>query len=475
MSIDCDVLVVGAGISGLTTAFQLAKRGIGVQVIDAAPRPGGVIGSERRDGMLYERGPNSILDTGPFINEMLSELGILNERVDMSAIAAKRFLVRADRLNALPTTPFAFLTTSLFSPSAKLRLLQEPFIGRAPASTEESVAQFVLRRLGREFLDYAIEPFVAGVYAGDPTQLSVSAAFPRLHAIEQRYGSLIKGQIFGARERARSGAKARNIAPSFSFPRGLQTLTDVLARRIGRVSTDTRAVSLGREPDGTIVVTAERGGTTFQKRARAMVLSVSADCAATLVRDFAPDAARALEEIPYAGVVSVAHGYRRSDVLHPLDGFGLLAPRVEKRRILGVLFSSSVFDGRAPEDAVLFTTFIGGRRDPQLLSRADEDLAEIVREELAALVGARGAPVFCALTRWPRAIPQYTLGHLDRIRRAEQARQALPGLYLCASYRGGVAVGDCIKSGQQTAEAVARYLDTAPAPTLARGEGGSIP
>lgn len=458
MSIDCDALVVGAGISGLTTAFQLAKRGVAVEVIDAAPRPGGVVGSERRDGMLYERGPNSILDTGPFINEMLSELGILNERVDMSAIAEKRFLVRTDRLNTLPTTPFAFLTTSLFSPGAKLRLLREPFIGRAPVKTEESVAQFVLRRLGREFLDYAIEPFVAGVYAGDPAELSLSAAFPRMHAIEQRYGSLIRGQIFGARERARSGAKARNIAPSFSFPAGLQTLTDVLARRIGRVSTDTRATSLGREPDGTIVVTAERGGNTSQIRARAMVLAVPANCATPLLRDFAPDAARALEEIPYAGVVSVAHGYRRSDVLHPLDGFGVLAPRVEKRRILGTLFSSSIFDGRAPEDVVLFTTFVGGRRDPQLLSRSDEDLAEIVCEELAALVGARGAPVFCELTRWPRAIPQYTLGHLDRIRRAEQAQHALPGLYLCASYRGGVAVGDCIRSGRETAEAVMNYL-----------------
>jgi len=461
MNSECDVLVIGAGISGLTAAFQLIRRGLAVEVIDAGSRPGGVIGTESRDGILYERGPNSILDTGPFINEMLAELGILSERVEMNPVAAKRFLVRAGRLIALPMSPRAFLTTPLFSARAKLRLLREPFIGRAPEGVEESVAQFVLRRLGREFLDYAIEPFVAGVYAGDPDELSVSAAFPRLHAIEQRYGSLIRGQLLGARERAKSGTKAKSVAPSFSFRDGLQRLTDVLARKVGGVATDTRAVGLGREPDGTFLVGAEHGGVRFQKRARSVVLAVPADGAARLVRDIAPDAAAALAEITYAGVASVVQSYPRARVRHALDGFGVLAPRVEKRSILGTLFSSSMFDGRVGEGAVLFTTFVGGRRDPGLLSRSDEDLGAIVRDELAVLVGAQGAPEFCAVTRWARAIPQYMLGHLDRIRRAEQAQQAMPGLYLCSSYRGGVAVGDCIKSARDVAEAVSGFLGCA--------------
>jgi len=458
MSVDCDVLVVGAGISGLTAAFQLNRRRLAVEVIDAGSRPGGVIGTERRDGLLFERGPNSILDTGPFINEMLAELGILSERVEMNAVAAKRFLVRAGTLAALPMNPRAFLTTPLFSARAKLRLLREPFVARSPEGVEESVAQFVLRRLGREFLDYAIEPFVAGVYAGDPNELSVSAAFPRLHAIEQRYGSLIRGQILGARERAKSGAKAKSVAPSFSFRGGLQTLTDVLGRRAGHVVTGARAMRLSREPDGAVLVEGEREGASFRRRARSVVLAVPADCAARLVRDLSPVAASALGDIAYAGVVSVVQSYPRASVRHSLDGFGVLAPRVEKRRILGTLFSSSMFDGRAGEGDVLFTTFIGGRRDPDLLSRSDEELAAIARDELAALVGAQGAPGFCAMTRWPRAIPQYTLGHLDRIRRAEQAQWALPGLFLCSSYRGGVAVGDCIKSGCDVAQAVIGYL-----------------
>ncbi|MBI4195258.1 MAG: protoporphyrinogen oxidase [Betaproteobacteria bacterium] len=458
MNIDSEVLVIGAGISGLATAFRLARRGIGVAVIDAAPRPGGVIGSERRDGVLYERGPNSTLDTGPFINEMLGELGILGERIDASAISSRRFIVRGGRLIALPTSPPAFLGTPLFSLGAKLRLVREPFIARAPANSEESVAQFVVRRLGREFLDYAIEPFVAGVYAGDAARLSLPAAFPRLNALEQRYGSLIKGQVLGARERAKRAERSRNVAASFSFREGMQTLTDALARAVGRVETERRATGVRRLSDGAIAVTVEHAGATTARRARAVVLAVPADRAAELVREFAADAARALDAIPYAAVASVASAYRRSDVEHPLDGFGVLVPKVEKRRILGSLFSSSMFDGRAPRDTVLLTTFVGGDRDPHLPSRPAEEVAAIAREELGALLGARGAPLFCAVTHWPRAIPQYVLGHLDRIRRAEQAQAALPGLFLCASYRGGISVGDCMRSGCQTADVVADFL-----------------
>jgi oxygen-dependent protoporphyrinogen oxidase len=465
MKADCDVLVIGAGISGLTAAYHLVRRGIDVAVLDAAPRPGGVIGTERAHGLLYERGPNSILDTNPAINELLGHLGIRDERVDASATSVKRFVVRRGALVALPASPAAFLTTRLFSGRSKLRLLFEPFVGRVPPGVEESVAQFVVRRLGHEFLDYAIEPFVAGIYAGDPAQLSLPAAFPRLHALEQRYGSLVKGQIYGARERATRAEKSKRVSASFSFRDGLQTLTDALAGAVAGLRSETRATELRRTPDGVFVVSSEHAGETTQQRARAVVLAVSADRAAILLRAPAPDAARALDAIPYAAVATVASAYRRSDIDHPLDGFGFLAPRVEQRRVLGTLFSSSMFDGRAAKGAVLLTTYLGGQRAPDLASLPEAALANIAREELAALLGARGAPFFCAVTRWPRAIPQYTLGHLERVRCAERAETELPGLFLCASYRGGVAVGDCIASGGRTADRVARHLDSGlPAP-----------
>jgi oxygen-dependent protoporphyrinogen oxidase len=319
------------------------------------------------------------------------------------------------------------------------------------------VTRFVTRRLGSQFLDYAIEPFVAGVYAGNPDELSVNAAFPRLHALEQRYGSLLKGQIKGARERARRGEKAKNVAKSFSFRGGMQTLTDALAHALPSIRASAEAVRIGRRDDGSLEVELRDAPGTTRIVARSIVLAVPANAAAELVRPHAPDSAAALETIVYAPVASVTCAYSRRDVAHALDGFGFLLPRVENGRILGALFSSSMFAGRAPEGSVLMTAFVGGRRQPALALESQEVIAGLVHEALTRFLGARN-PRFTAVTRWPRAIPQYTLGHAQRLSRAEEAERALAGLFLCASYRGGVSVGDCIKSAHETADRVVEHL-----------------
>lgn len=452
MATDTDVLVIGAGISGLTAAFELQRRGLRVEAIDAAERAGGVIGTVRENGFLYERGPNSILDTGPLIGALLEDLGIRGERVEMKASAAKRYVLRHGRLIALPMSPRALVTTPLFSLRAKLRLLREPFIA-VEAAADETVAQFVRRRLGAELLDYAIEPFVAGIHAGDPDELSIEAAFPRLHALERRDGSLVKGQVRGAR--------GKRAARSFSFVSGMQTLTDALASRV-RVDTARRAAALSRCEDGRIEAHIQSRAGDLRIRAHAVVLATPADAAAELVSTFSPDAAIALNAIPYAAVVSVARAYRRADIAHPLDGFGFLVPRVETRRILGALFSSSAFEGRAPADHVVVTAFVGGRRDAALAGEPVSGIDRIVSEELSALIGARAQPLTSIVTAWPRAIPQYTIGHLDRVRRAAAAQSALPGLFLCGAYRGGIAVGDCITSAHETAQRVAAHLASTP-------------
>jgi len=454
-----DVVVVGAGISGLTAAFRLQQHGLTVEVLDAAPRAGGVIGTRRRDGYLFETGPNSTLDTTPLINALLADLGIAGERRNASAVAATRFIVRGGRLLALPTSPPAFLTTDAFSLGAKLRLLREPFIAPAPADAEETIAAFVRRRLGTEFLDYAIDPFVAGIYAGDPERISVPAAFPRLHALEQKHGSLIRGQIAGARERKRNPEQAKNVAASFSFAAGMQTFTDALAAKLARVRTGVRVTGVTRDADGAYTVTADIAGAPTMRRGRSVVLAVAAGPAAELARPLAPDAAAALAAIEYAPVAVAASAYRRSAVAHSLAGFGFLVPKKEQRSILGTLFSSSMFEGRAPDGAVLLTSFLGGRRNPGLPAAPDDELAGLVHRELAALVGAGEPPLWTEITRWTRAIPQYDLGHLGRIARVEAAEATVPGLFFCASYRGGVSVGDCVKSAHAAAESVQHFLE----------------
>lgn len=462
-----DVIVVGAGLSGLVTAHRLHRLGLRVQVFEAAPRPGGVIGSERKHGVLFERGPNSGMDTTPLINALLDELGIRDRRIDASKAASRRYVVRGGRMVALPTSPGAFISTPLFSWHAKLRLFAEPFIRRADAREEESIAHFVRRRLGPEFLDYAIEPFVSGIYAGDPDQLSLPAAFPRLHALEQRYGSLFRGAILGARERRRSAERPKGSATSFSFREGFQTLTDALAAALPSVQCGMRATALRREASGDFSVSLE-GAAKAEHRACAVVLATPAYAAARLVEPLTPDAARALDGIAYSPVAVVISAYRRRSVGHALDGFGVLAPAAEKPGMLGSLFSSTMFEGRSASDTVVFTTFLGGRRDPSLVAAPDPELLTRVHGELTRLVGVSEPPVFSEITRWPRAIPQYTLGHLQRIAAVERAERDVRGLYFCANYRGGVAISDCITNGEAAAQRIARELSAVRAGPAAR-------
>lgn len=452
-----DVIVVGGGISGLAAAWALQRRGVRVILLEAAARAGGTIGSAHEHGCLFEAGPNSTLETTPLIGSLLDELKITGERIYANPAARNRYILRNGRLNALPLSPFAFFSTPLFSAGAKLRLLREPFISRGAPDADESVAAFVERRLGGEFLDYAINPFVAGVYAGDPEKLSVRAAFPRLHELEQKYGSLIRGQVLGARERARKQEKSKQAAAMLSFKRGMQTLPDAIASRLARVELNAEAVAVNPE-NGGFTVTASGANGPRDFHAHAVLLATPAAAAAKLVAPYAPQAAGTLAAIPYPPVAVAISAYRRSAIAHALDGFGFLVPQREQRRILGTIFSSTLFGERSPPEIALLTTFIGGMRQPDLAQLEPDEIADIAQAELAALLGAPAHAEFVRVTRWPRAIPQYTLGHLDRIAQIERAERDIPGLFFCANYRGGIALGDCIKSADRVARQAAILL-----------------
>jgi len=453
---DADVLVIGGGISGLTTAFKLQQKGHKVRLLESAKRAGGVIGSKRRDGFLYETGPNSTLDTTPLIDSLLRDTGIAEQRVDASTLAATRFVVHNETLVPLPRSPREFFDTHLFSRRAKLRLLREPFVRRNAA--DESVADFVRRRLDVEFLDYAVDPFVSGIYAGDPEAISVTAAFPRLHALEQRYGSLVLGAMFGARKRQASSDTAKSVAHSFSFRDGMQTLPDALARALAQIELETSVQRITRSDDGTISIEARRADAAVMGRARAVVVATPAYASAEMIAELAPQAAEALAAIAYAPIIIVSRGYRREDIAHSLAGFGFLVPRKERRWILGALFTSSMFPGRTPENGAMITTFAGGQRNRKIAAVSDEYIDWTVREELEMLLGAKNEPLSQEVYRWARAIPQYNLGHLDRLQRVQTAEDANPGLFFCGSYRGGMSVGDCIKSAHGMAERVDAWL-----------------
>lgn len=454
---DADVVVVGGGISGLACALGIERSGRRVVVLEAEARPGGCIGTSHEHGYLLESGPNSALDTTPRIAVLLDTLGINAERVAANPESGNRYVVRDGVLHALPMSLLSFVATSLFSMHAKLRLLREPFIAPGAPDEEESVADFVRRRLGDEFLDYAVNPFVGGVYAGDPRALSIGAAFPRLRELEQAHGSLIRGQLLGARARRHNPEKSKQSAPMFAFRGGMQMLTDAMARHLARVETGARVTRIAAGSGGfTLEAASVDSHRTY--RARSVVLAVPAWVAANLVESVAATAAEALAAVPYPPVAVVHSVYRRGAITHPLNGFGMLVPEREGRRILGTLFSSTLFPGRAPAGSVLLTTFIGGARQPGLACLDEAELAGLAHAEHANLLGATARSEFVRVRRWARAIPQYNIGHAARIGTLEQAERDFPGLFFCANYRGGVSVGDCIKSADRSAGAVTAFL-----------------
>ncbi|MEK6650606.1 MAG: protoporphyrinogen oxidase [Bacteroidota bacterium] len=450
-----DVAVVGGGITGLATAWWLRKRGFEVLVLDQAEEPGGTMRTVSDAGWLIETGPNSALETTPLFQVLFEDLGLSGEVVYGNASANKRFILRDGRLHVLPMSAPAFLGSKLWSTAGKVRLLLEPFIGRA--SSEETIAQFVRRRLGREFLDYAINPFVAGVYAGDPEQLSVQAAFPKLHALEREYGSLIVGQIRGARKRARRAEQSKDRARLFSFRGGMQTLPKSLADKLGTAYRGNAKVeSVQAYGQGYMLDLGDGRGRIM---ARCVVTAAPTRQTGRLLQDLEPSIAPLLESIPYPPVAEVFLGFHRDAVSHPLDGFGFLVPTVERRRILGTLWSSTLFPGRAPEGHVALTTFVGGSRQPLLAGLPDDQLLDAVIGDLSAVLGISADPVYRRIIRWDRAIPQYGLGHLSIVDRVRAVEGRLPGLFVSGNFIGGISVGDCVMQSERTADRVEQIMN----------------
>jgi len=454
------VAIIGGGITGLTAAFRLQQNGASVTLFEAGDRAGGVIQSVQRDGYLAECGPNTILETSPKITALIRDAGLEPRRMYSDPGAENRYLVRGGKPVLLPGSAVKFLRTPLFSTGAKLRLLAEPFIAPAPADAEESVAEFVLRRLGQDFLDYAINPLVGGVYAGNPARLSVKHAFPKLHAVEQKYRSLIVGQFLGARERRRRGEASKQNAKKISFDRGLQTLTDELRDQLGEsIHLGTRVAEVRRTADGWSIRTCFGGEEHLQDFDTVLFAGTAHSLSKLLISANNAPSLSSMAEVYYPPVTSVVLGFRREDVAHPLDGFGMLIPEVEGFNSLGTLFSSSLFPNRAPAGHVLLTSYLGGARNPKLALAEPAARIELVMSDLRKLLGVTGKPTFIHQFVYPQAIPQYEVGYGRYKELMTRVENACPGFFLAGHYRDGVSLGDSIVAGHNAADRILASLD----------------
>jgi oxygen-dependent protoporphyrinogen oxidase len=452
MTTQVPVLIVGAGISGLACAYHLRKSGIDAKIVEASPRPGGVIRSERRDGFLLELGPQSFSGTPQLLN-LCRELGIENESLEAPP-RAPRFLLINGQLKPAPLSPPAFFASSLFSPRTKWSILRDALGHTTPPYIDESVAAFTRRKFSAELLDKLVGPFVSGIYAGDPEKLSLRAAFPQLYEAERAAGSVIRGMLRAPK--SKKGPKQRPTLQSFRD--GNETLIKALATNLGP------ALRCG------VVATAiQQGGAEFPQSGERFVVDVkTADDTETMVADHLvlavptyvaakllhPEIAAPLGEIEYAPIALVSLGYSKQDVGHSLEGFGFLIPRSEGLRTLGTVWNSSLFPNRAPQGSVLLTNFIGGATDQQAVSLSAEEISAIVHREIAPILSIRNQPTFSNVQIYERAIPQYNIGHTTRVGNFQRESSSLLNLKLVGNYLRGPALGACIEQALAVADEI---------------------
>jgi oxygen-dependent protoporphyrinogen oxidase len=452
------VIVIGAGISGLTAAYLLHSSGHEVAVFDQDDMPGGRMRSERFGGFLMECGANSLAGPATAGENLIAALDLGGEKVMRSSAARSRYLVRDGRARALPVGACRFILSSFFTFAGRLRLLMEPFA--AVRRDDETVAAFTRRRLGQEMLDYVVDPLVAGLHAGDPQQLSVSAVFPQLKRLEYRYGSIILGAIGS---RLRRGGEPAAYSPGkrmlFSFRQGLGMLPRAIAKQLGgRVFLGHRVESLRRGAGGCFRVLVRRGAATRWITADSVVVALPAYAAASVLGGLDGPTAETLAGISHPPLAVVFLGYRASTIAHPLDGLGMLMPAVEKRDVLGILFSSTLFAGRAPPGHAALTAFVGGARQPQLALLEAGELQELAHGEVRRLLGAHAAPVLARTRLWRRGLPQPGLDHARRIAEVAALEGEHPGLFFTGNYFSGVSTVACIQQASATAGRVLGYL-----------------
>ncbi len=455
-SVPKSIAIIGGGLTGLTAAWKLHREGCRVTVLEKAARVGGVIASHAEGGWLSEIGPNSLQES-PEITALINDLGLARARQVANPAARNRFIVRRGRLMAVPLSPPGFLTSPLFSLRTRFKVLRELLTRPRVRTTDTSLASFIASHFGQEMVDYGLNPLVAGVYAGDPEKLSARYAFPNLWQIERRHGSLLRGFRIQAAER-RARGESSGLLPIISFERGLQTLPEALAAALpsGSVRLGTQVTSL--IPGRPWKIISSQDGTVQTAEFDAVILALPAPALGQLVfGTLAERPLASLDHLPHPPVSSLFLGFRRDQVRHPLDGFGALVPARERRSLLGVLFASTLFPGRAPEGHVALRVFVGGMRQPDAARLATPELLAGVLPDLRDLLGVTGDPVYTHHAFWPKAIPQYNVGHERFLEPLTQCENQHAGLFIGGNARDGISMPDCARSGLKLAQRVREY------------------
>jgi oxygen-dependent protoporphyrinogen oxidase len=440
------IAIVGAGMTGLALAHRLVARAaevFDVQVFEAASRVGGHAHTTQQDGYLIEAGPNGWLDRYPAPRAMVEELGLASSLVEASAAAKRRYVVRGGRLRRAPDSPPTLLTSDALSVSGRVRVLAEALVPARRDGGEETIDAFARRRLGAEAADALVDPMIAGITAGDSRTLSLDAAFPMMRALEREHGSLIRGFV------ARRSAGVP--APRLVAPRaGMSALVDALCTAIGRerIALGARVTSVGRAGGAWLVAFDGRAA----HEADAIVLATPAHASAAMVRELDPALAATLAGVRFAGVAVVAFAYRTSDVPRSLDGYGYLTTRAERCATLGVVWESSLFQGRAPDGHALLRVILGGERRPDVAGMPIDDVVALARRELEAVLGVRAAPVLHGAIAWPNAIAQYVVGHTARVAEARALAARHEGLHLAGTSYDGNSFAGAVASGRALAD-----------------------
>ncbi|RMF93674.1 MAG: protoporphyrinogen oxidase [Nitrospinota bacterium] len=468
------VVVIGGGISGLTACYRLVteaqQRGIPLQVtlLEASERVGGVIKTSRQDGFLIEHGPDAFLSTKPRARALCEELGLADQLIGTNPQQRQSFVLCQGKLQPVPegfymmapASFWPFVTTPIFSWRGKLRMALDLVIPPRRDGADESLEQFVKRRLGEEAFTRMAQPMVAGVYTADPRHLSLKATMPQFLEMEQQYGSLIRALLHRkkAAQRTPTGTSGPRYSLFLTLQTGMQTLTDTLAARLpaGTIRCKAEVQQVERlAPSRQWRIVLRRGE---EMRADALCIALPALQAATLVKTIDPELADLLAAIPYASSATLNFAFRRQEVTHPLNGMGFVVPLVEGRSLLACSFSSVKFAGRAPADHVLLRAFVGGALQPHLFEQPESALVEQVLRDLRELLGIRAEPIHAVVSRHLKAMPQYHVGHLERVEHITARLRSLPGLALVGNAYRGIGVPDCIQSAEQGASQLLDYL-----------------